>query len=161
VVVSAQALDERRVVDDGVCASAAAVVDLDATATAIGATTTRVRAVNAAVQTVDRTAVVAVLSCWVARRASRRLQEHSGAQAGMTVGEILRLAGSALGALGGLLVFIEFFQTPNYVSYNREWDDYEIEMSPREVEQYTWIGRAGGLLVGVGFALLFVGTLVG
>jgi hypothetical protein len=79
----------------------------------------------------------------------------------MTVGEILRLAGSALGALGGLLVFIEFFQTPNYVSYNREWDDYEIEMSPREVEQYTWIGRAGGLLVGVGFALLFVGTLVG
>jgi hypothetical protein len=79
----------------------------------------------------------------------------------MTVGEILRLAGSALGAVGGLLVFIEFFQTPNYVSYNREWDDYEIEMSPREVEQYTWIGRVGGLLVGVGFALLFVGTLVG
>jgi hypothetical protein len=79
----------------------------------------------------------------------------------MTVGEILRLAGSALGALGGLLVFVEFFQTPNYVTYNREWDDYEIEMSPREVEQYTWAGRAGGLLVGVGFALLFVGTLVG
>lgn len=79
----------------------------------------------------------------------------------MTVGEILRLVGSALGAVGGLLVFVEFFQTPNYVSYNREWDDYEIEMSPREVEQYTWIGRAGGLLVGVGFALLFVGTLVG
>lgn len=79
----------------------------------------------------------------------------------MTVGEVLRLAGSALGAVGGLLVFVEFFQTPNYVTYNREWDDYEIEMSPREVEQYTWIGRAGGLLIGAGFALLFVGTLVG
>lgn len=78
----------------------------------------------------------------------------------MTVGEILRLAGSALGALGGLLVFIEFFQTPNYVTYNREWDDYEIEMSPREVREHTWAGRAGGLLLGVGFALLFVGTLV-
>ncbi|MEF8818308.1 MAG: hypothetical protein V5A31_04040 [Haloferacaceae archaeon] len=78
----------------------------------------------------------------------------------MTVGETLRLAGSALGALGGLLVFVEFFQTPNYVTYNREWDDYEIEMSPREVREYTWAGRAGGLLVGVGFALLFVGTLV-
>ncbi|MFB6168536.1 MAG: hypothetical protein ABEJ43_06785 [Haloferacaceae archaeon] len=79
----------------------------------------------------------------------------------MTVGEILRLAGSALGAVGGLLVFVEFFQTPNYVNYNREWDDYEIEMSPRDVQEHTWGGRVGGLLLGVGFTLLFVGTLVG
>jgi len=78
----------------------------------------------------------------------------------VAVGEGLRLVGSALGALGGLLVFVEFFQTPNYVRYNREFDDYEVEMSPREVREHTWLGRAGGLLVGVGFALLFVGTLV-
>jgi hypothetical protein len=78
----------------------------------------------------------------------------------VAVGEALRLAGSALGAVGGLLVFVEFFQTPNYVNYNREFDDYEVEMSPREVREHTWLGRAGGLLVGVGFALLFVGTLV-
>jgi hypothetical protein len=79
----------------------------------------------------------------------------------MTVGESLRLAGSALGAVGGLLVFVEFFQTPSYVNYNRGWDDYRVEISPDEIREHTWIGRAGGLLVGVGFALLFVGTLVG
>jgi hypothetical protein len=78
----------------------------------------------------------------------------------VAVGQSLQLVGSALGALGGLLVFVEFFQTPNYVNYNREWDDYEIEMSPRDVREHSWVGRVGGLLLGVGFALLFVGMLV-
>ena len=79
----------------------------------------------------------------------------------MTVGETLRLVGSALGAVGGLLVFVEFFQTPGYVVYDRGRDDYKIEISPDEMREHTWAGRAGGLLVGAGFALLFVGTLVG
>jgi hypothetical protein len=77
----------------------------------------------------------------------------------ITVGEGLRLAGSALGALGGLLVFVEFFQTPSYIDYNPDFDDYDLDMAPQEVQEHTWIGRAGGLLLGVGFALLFVGTL--
>jgi hypothetical protein len=77
----------------------------------------------------------------------------------VTVGESLRLAGSALGALGGLLVFVEFFQTPSYIDYNPDFDDYDLDMAPQEVQEHTWVGRTGGLLLGVGFALLFVGTL--
>ena len=78
----------------------------------------------------------------------------------VAVGQTLRLLGSALGAVGGLLVFVEFFQTPSYIGYNRDYDDYELDMAPQEVQEHSWIGRTGGLFLGVGCALLFVGTLV-
>lgn len=78
----------------------------------------------------------------------------------VTIAEGVRLAGSFLGAVGGLLLFVELFQTPSYVEYNRDFDDYDLDMAPQEVREHTWLGRTGGLLVGVGFALLFVGTLV-
>lgn len=75
--------------------------------------------------------------------------------------ETLRLAGTALGALGGALLFVEFFQRPSYVEYNPEFDDYNLDVSPSRVREHTWAGRIGGFCVAVGFALLFVAALVG
>lgn len=74
--------------------------------------------------------------------------------------EGLRLAGAAAGALGGSLLFMEFFQLPSYVTYDPQFDDFSVEMSPDEVRQYTWAGRIGALLVALAFALQFVAELV-
>ncbi|MFB6305267.1 MAG: hypothetical protein ABEH47_08875 [Haloferacaceae archaeon] len=79
----------------------------------------------------------------------------------VAVGEALRLAGTALGALGGALLFVEFFQRPSYVEYDPQFDNYEITIGPSEVREHTWAGRIGGFCVALGFALLFVATLVG
>ncbi|MFC7173559.1 hypothetical protein ACFQL0_09710 [Haloplanus litoreus] len=73
----------------------------------------------------------------------------------VAVANALRLLGSALGALGGALVFIEFFQMPTYVEYNEEFQDYRIDSSRTEVREHTWIGRIGGFCISLGFALLF------
>lgn len=73
----------------------------------------------------------------------------------------LRLAGYAVGALGGVLVFAEFFQQPSYVEYEPEFDSYSVEISPTEVTEHTWLGRTGALLVALAFALEFVATLLG
>ena len=67
----------------------------------------------------------------------------------------LRLAGYAVGAFGAALLFLEFFQIPSDVSYDDQVNLYTIEMSPNEVRQHTWIGRAGALALSVAFALLF------
>lgn len=72
----------------------------------------------------------------------------------------LQLAGTAAGALGGTLLFMEFFQIPNYVTYDPEFDDYNVDMAPDEVRQYTWAGRIGALLVALAFALKFVAVLL-
>lgn len=72
----------------------------------------------------------------------------------------LSLAGFALGGLGGVLVFLEFFQTPSYAEYNRSHDQWIIDRRPRDVSEYTWFGRVGALLIGLGFALLFLATLI-
>ena len=72
----------------------------------------------------------------------------------------LTLAGDALGAFGGLLVFIEFFQIPSYLEYEPEFDSYNFDISPLEVTEHTWIGRIGGLLIGLAFALQFTAALV-
>ncbi|MFC7136880.1 hypothetical protein [Halobaculum litoreum] len=72
----------------------------------------------------------------------------------------VRLVGAALGAVGGALIALEFFQVPSYVSYQEEWDSYDIDIAPAEVTEHTALGRAGGLLVALGFALLFVGELL-
>ena len=77
----------------------------------------------------------------------------------VTIVEGLQLAGYAAGALGGALLFVEFFQLPNYVNYDTDYDDYNIDMAPAEVRQYTWLGRAGALLLSLAFALEFFAVL--
>jgi hypothetical protein len=72
----------------------------------------------------------------------------------------LRLAAGALGAVGGVLVFLEFFQVPNYINYEPEFGEYDIDLAPQEVAEYTWFGRAGALLVALAFALQFLATLL-
>ncbi|MFC7098744.1 hypothetical protein [Halobaculum marinum] len=78
----------------------------------------------------------------------------------VTIAEGVHLAGAAFGAVGGALIALEFFQVPSYVEYREEWDSYDLDIAPEEVREHTNLGRAGGLLVSLGFALLFVGELL-
>ncbi|WP_435096849.1 hypothetical protein [Halarchaeum sp. P4] len=73
-----------------------------------------------------------------------------------TLVESIRMAGYALATLGMLLVFLEFFQQPSYINYDPDFDSYSVDLSPQEVQQYTWIGRTGALLAGAGFAIQFL-----
>jgi len=73
---------------------------------------------------------------------------------------LLRLAGPALGALGATLLFVEFFQVPNYVDYNAEFGSYSFDLSPDDVQEYSWFGRAGALLVALSFALRFLSAFL-
>lgn len=68
----------------------------------------------------------------------------------------LRLAGFALGAVGGALVFMEFFQLPSYLSYETELQSWSVDLSPDELREHTWLGRIGGLAIAAGFTLLFL-----
>lgn len=77
----------------------------------------------------------------------------------MQLPELLQLAGAAVGTVGGVLLFIEFFQLPSYVEYTERTDSYNVVVSPRDVQQHTAAGRAGALAVALGFALLFAGIL--
>lgn len=79
----------------------------------------------------------------------------------VAVANALRLLGSALGALGGALVFVEFFQMPSYVRYNEEFQDYRIDTSQPDIQEHTWAGRIGGFCLSLGFSLLFVATFLG
>ncbi|GAA0199015.1 hypothetical protein ACFFQF_15720 [Haladaptatus pallidirubidus] len=72
----------------------------------------------------------------------------------------LELAGHALGALGAVLIFFEFFQLPDYIEYDSEYNDYTIDISPMEVREYTSVGRIGAFVMAVGFALQFLATLL-
>lgn len=72
----------------------------------------------------------------------------------------LELAGYALGALGGALLFVELFQLPSYISYQESFNSYNLSISPQEAREYTWAGRIGALLVALAFALLFVSALL-
>lgn len=67
----------------------------------------------------------------------------------------LELAGYALGAVGAVLLFFEFFQLPSYVEYEPEFNDYTVDISPSEVTEHTLVGRVGAFLVAVAFALEF------
>ncbi|MFC7166224.1 hypothetical protein [Halospeciosus flavus] len=73
----------------------------------------------------------------------------------------LRLAGYALGALGAVLLFVEFFQQPSYISYEPEFESYNVDLSPQEVTEHTWIGRIGALLLALAFALEFFAVFLG
>jgi hypothetical protein len=79
----------------------------------------------------------------------------------VAVANALRLLGAALGAVGGGLVFVEFFQLPNYVEYDPEFGDYRLDTTRGDVREHTWIGRIGAFCVALGFSLLFVATVVG
>ena len=79
----------------------------------------------------------------------------------MALAETLRLVAYALGAVGGGLVFVEFFQMPSYVEFDPEFERYDVDLHPAEVTEHTWSGRVGGLLIALAFALLFLAALVG
>lgn len=72
----------------------------------------------------------------------------------------LRLAGYAVGAVGAALLFLEFFQLPSYVEYQPEFDSWNVEMAPMDVDQYSWLGRIGALLLALAFGLLFLATFL-
>ncbi|MFB6177646.1 MAG: hypothetical protein ABEI99_10965 [Halobaculum sp.] len=78
----------------------------------------------------------------------------------VALAETIRLVGTALGAIGGAFVAVEFFQQPSYIRYDPEFDSYDMDIAPAEVTEHTWLGRVGGLLIATGFALLFVGELL-
>jgi len=72
----------------------------------------------------------------------------------------LSLAGYALGVLGAGLVFVEFFQLPSYVQYQKTLGNYNVMLSPDDAREYSWAGRIGALLIALAFALQFVATLL-
>jgi hypothetical protein len=73
---------------------------------------------------------------------------------------LVSLAGNAIGTIGGVLLFVEFFQLPSYISYEKEWDNWNIQVSPNEVQQYTAAGRVGAVMIALAFVLQFVATLL-
>lgn len=73
----------------------------------------------------------------------------------------LRLGGHALGALGAVLVFLEFFQVPSYWEYDTELMYYSINHGPNDIQEYTWFGRVGALLVALAFTLQFFAVFLG
>lgn len=75
--------------------------------------------------------------------------------------ETLRLAAAAIGAVGAVLLFVEFFQVPSYVNYDTDFESYTIEISPNEASEYTWFGRVGALAIALAFALQFVAGFLG
>ena len=77
----------------------------------------------------------------------------------MQLPELLRAVGAAVGCVGGALLFVEFFQMPTYVTYDEEFNGYELDLAPEDMREHTWLGRVGGLGVSLGFALLFVADL--
>lgn len=72
----------------------------------------------------------------------------------------LQLVGYALGAVGGALVFVEFFQLPSYVSFDTDLKRWDVDLAPDDVREHTWLGRVGGLCIALGFTLLFVAQLL-
>jgi hypothetical protein len=77
------------------------------------------------------------------------------------VATTLRLVGAALGTLGAVLVFLELFQLPTYISYDNNMDSYSVDFSPENPRQYTWFGRIGAMLIALAFALQFLATFLG
>lgn len=73
----------------------------------------------------------------------------------VTLVATLQLAAAALGAVGAILVFVEFFQLPGYVRFEKQIGSYSVELSPEDPTEYTWVGRIGALLVATSFALQF------
>tara|TARA_A100001037_G_C15129301_1_gene627899 strand:+ start:2030 stop:2269 length:240 start_codon:yes stop_codon:yes gene_type:complete len=72
----------------------------------------------------------------------------------------ISLVGYVIGALGGLLIFIELFQVPNYLKYKPKLNRYDIELKPEEVQEYTIVGRIGALMIAIAFSLQFISMLI-
>ncbi|MFB6114463.1 MAG: hypothetical protein ABEJ58_10240 [Halodesulfurarchaeum sp.] len=70
-----------------------------------------------------------------------------------TLSVTLRLGGSVLGVIGAVLLFIEFFQVPSYVRYDTDFESYNVQVSPKEAQEYTWFGRIGALCLAGAFGL--------
>lgn len=77
-----------------------------------------------------------------------------------TAAVVVSTVGYAMGALGGVLLFVELFQLPSYVSYRENLGSYNLSVSPTDAREYTWAGRVGALLVALAFALQFVATFL-
>ncbi|MFW6003364.1 MAG: hypothetical protein ACOCPT_02975 [Halanaeroarchaeum sp.] len=77
------------------------------------------------------------------------------------IAAILRLAGAAFGAVGAILLFIEFFQVPSYVRYDKDFESYNLEISPATANEYTWFGRVGALALALGFSLQLLAGFLG
>jgi NhaP-type Na+/H+ or K+/H+ antiporter len=73
----------------------------------------------------------------------------------------LRLAGAAIGAVGAVLLFVEFFQVPSYVDYDTDFESYNLVISPTEAREYTWFGRIGALALALAFTLQTVAAFLG
>ena len=79
----------------------------------------------------------------------------------MDIATQLSLAGSAIGVLGAMLLFVEFFQLPSYVRFDTDFESYSVDISPNDATEYTVFGRAGAVLIGIAFALQLTATFLG
>ena len=78
-----------------------------------------------------------------------------------TLPETLRLVGAALGTLGAILLFVEFFQLPSYLRYDTDFESYSVQISPKEADEYTWFGRIGAFLLATAFGLQLAAGFLG
>jgi hypothetical protein len=72
----------------------------------------------------------------------------------------LRLAGHAIGAIGALLIFLEFFQMPSYVTYDENFGTYDVSVTMNDVVEHTWLGRIGALCVALAFTTQFLAVFL-
>jgi hypothetical protein len=49
---------------------------------------------------------------------------------------------------------------PSYVKYKPKLNRYDVEIKPLEVQQYTWAGRVGALMIAIAFSLEFIAMLM-
>lgn len=79
----------------------------------------------------------------------------------MAIATQLSLIGSAVGVLGAMLLFVEFFQLPSYVRFDKDFESYSVDISPNDATEYSTFGRTGAVLIGVAFALQLTATFLG
>ncbi|MFW5900624.1 MAG: hypothetical protein ACOCTH_02485 [Halodesulfurarchaeum sp.] len=79
----------------------------------------------------------------------------------MAIATQLSLIGSAVGVLGAMLLFVEFFQLPSYVRFDKDFESYSVDISPNNATEYSAFGRTGAVLIGVAFALQLTATFLG
>ncbi len=78
----------------------------------------------------------------------------------MALATQLSLVGWAIGVVGAMLLFVEFFQLPSYVRFDKDFESYSVEISPNDASEYTAFGRAGAVLIGIAFAFQLTATFL-
>lgn len=73
----------------------------------------------------------------------------------------IELGAYVLGVIGAVLLFLEFFQLPDYVRFNEKTGKYRLSITTEETAEYSPLGRIGAMLLAVAFAVLFVVRLFG